>query len=150
MQDINLMLESVLSGDMIESKEIVESILADKVSKKLQECKKEVYSNNLRENNIAKILTPKYSKPTLKKHPDKVMNNILSTHETGLKSEEFTLDENKLADVMDTVRYHIGPVSKGSVITKALKDKTTKEISKEHGLPNKHAAKFVNDYCSSC
>lgn len=106
MQNINLMLESVLSGDMIESKEIVESILADKVSKKLQECKKEIFS--------------------------------------------FKIDENKLADVMDTVRYHIGPVSKGSVITKALKDKTTKEVAKEHGILNKHAAKFVNDYCSSC
>ena len=67
---------------------------------------------------------------------------------TDLTLEDFVL-ENKIEALMDTIRYHVGPVSKGSVITKALRDKTAKEVSKEHSIPIEHATKFVKDYCSN-
>lgn len=63
---------------------------------------------------------------------------------------ETTLDENKLADVMDTVRHHIGPVTKDSNISAELKAKAAKEVSKEHGISSTAANKFVGDYCKSC
>ena len=106
MEKNNLMLSLMISGNVNESKDLVKSILADKISLRLQEEK--------------------------------------------IKIASFKIDENKIADIMDTVRYNIGPIAKGSTITKALKDKTAKEVAKEHGLLAKHATKFVNDYCSSC
>lgn len=104
-QSINEMLDTLFSGNLLESNGAFKSVLAEKITNKMKSKKKTMYKS---------------------------------------------CNENKLADVMDTVRYHVGPITKNSIISKELKAKAAKQVSKEHGISSDSANKFVSDYCKSC
>lgn len=69
----------------------------------------------------------------------------MGKHKPLTESEE--LEENKLADVMDTCRYHLGPTGTG--FSKSAKDKAVKNVAKDHNISVEHARNFVNSYCAN-
>jgi len=55
--------------------------------------------------------------------------------------------ENKLADITDSIRGHIGLIGPNSTVTSQEKSKAAKNVSKDHNISLNAASKFVDDYC---
>jgi len=68
----------------------------------------------------------------------------IGNHNPLNESEE--LEENKLANVMDTCRHYFGPMSTDK-FSASDKERAAKHVSKEHKIPLEHAKQFVKDYC---
>lgn len=55
--------------------------------------------------------------------------------------------ENKLADITDSIRGHIGLIGPNSTVTSQEKSRAAKNVSKDHNISLDTASKFVDDYC---